>query len=204
MPKISILGTATPPPYCDCEMDEPIAHYHWAVFVDPSGPGDKSFLSSLCCFSSDPDDDFSDAAVFDLFGKKLRRRPAIQVSFTAHELPVQIIVGKPGAPQSRVWTKKAGLTNAVEKAMKPVKSQGTSQDEWVDAVIIALVNADLLERFNQDSFRRFARQQLGPAKDMGEPKDSDVVREVDYVAVRQAGKDKPEEGEFIPVQVGGR
>ena len=204
MPKISILGTATPPPYCDCEMDEPMPHYHWAVFVDPSGPIEKSFLSSLSCFSSEEDDDFSNAAVFDLFAKRLRRRPAIQVSFTAQELPVQIVVAKPGAPQSRVWSKREGLVSAAEKALKPVKGQDTSQDDWVDAVIIALIEADLLERFNQDSFRKFARQQLGPASLPGYQKERDVVKEVDYVGVRQSGKNEPDDGEFVRVQVGGR
>jgi hypothetical protein len=201
MPKISILGTATPPPYCDCIMDVPMAHYHWAVFVDPSGRIPKSLLPGLCCLADNADDDdyyYSVAGVFDLHGKRLRQRPAIQVSFTAQELPVQVIVAKPGAPQARVWGKRAGLVSAVEKALKDVKSEGVSQDEWVDEAIIKLVEAELLERFNQDDFRRFARQQLGPPiLERGD--DRDVVKEVDYVEVRRR-----REGEFGRVQVGGR
>ena len=182
-------------------MDEMKPHYHWALLVDPSGSTEKSWLSSLSCLSQNDDVDFSDAAVFDLHGKRLRRRLAIQVSFTAQELPVQIVVGKPGSPQSRIWSKGEGMNHAVEKALKPVKSQDTSQDEWVDAVIIALAEADLLERFNQDSFRSFARQQLGPPT--GAQTDPDNVKEVDYVEVRKAGKDKPD-ASFTRVPLEGR
>ena len=188
MPKISILGTATPPPYCDCILDEPKPHYHWAIFVDPTGAKEKSSLSSLFCFTQDHDDDFSDAAVFDLHGRGLRRRLAIQVSFTEKELPVQIIVAKPGSPQSKLWTKRNGLVKFVEKALKPLQSQTMSQDDWIDAVIIALIEADLLERFNQDSFRSFARHQLGPPS---ETQESDLVKEVDYVDVRKDESAKP-------------
>lgn len=112
----------------------------------------------------------------------------IQVSFTAKELPVQIIVAKPGSPQSKLWTKPDGLVNSVEKALEPLKSLNMSQDDWVDAVIIALIEADLLERFNQDSFRRYAHQQLGPPSGVQK---SDVVKEVDYVEVRKSESDKP-------------
>ncbi len=169
-------------------MDEPKPHYHWAIFVDPTGARARSSFLPLCCLSQDYDDDFSDAAVFDLYGKRLRRRLAIQVSFTAEELPVQIVVGKPGSPQSKIWSKPDGLVNSVGKALEPLKSQSMSQDDWVDAVIIALVEADLLERFNQDSFRTFARQQLGPPTEVQK---SDVVKEVDYVEARKAESDKP-------------
>jgi hypothetical protein len=86
----------------------------------------------------------------------------------------------------------------VEKALKDVKSEGVSQDEWVDEAIIKLVEAELLERFNQDDFRRFAREQLGPPI-MERGDDRDVVKEVDYVEVRRR-----REGEFGRVQVGGR
>ena len=188
MPKISILGTATPPPYCDCVMDEPKPHYHWAIFVDPTGAKKQLSWLPLFCLSQDYDDDFSDAAVFDLHGRRLRRRLAIQVSFTAKELPVQIVVAKPGSPQSKIWAKRHSLVNSVEKALEPLEGHNTSQDDWVDAVIIALIEAGLLERFNQDSFRSYARQQLGPPGDFQK---SDIVKEVDYVEARKAESDKP-------------
>lgn len=101
---------------------------------------------------------------------------------------MQIVVAKPGSPQSKIWAKRNGLVNSGEKALEPLQSQTMSQDEWIDAVIIALIEADLLERFNQDSFRSFARHQLGPPSGVQK---SDVVKEVDYVEVRKADSVKP-------------
>ena len=140
------------------------------------------------------------AAVFDLHGKRLRRRPAIQVSFTAQELPVQIIVAKPGAPEAKVWKRREGLIEAAEKALLNVKNSGRSQDEWVDEVIIAMSNAELIERFNQDDFKRFTKEQLGPPSLPGDEVDADTVKELDYVKFRTLWKDQAEHN-FVGLQV---
>lgn len=165
-----------------------VPHHHWAIFVDPSGAvPQKSALSSLfSCFSDADLVDFSDAVVFDIHGKKLRKRPAFQVSFTRNELPVQIVVAKPGAPESRTWERGTKIVNAVEGCLKTVPATGVRQDKWIDLALTSLWDSGVVERFDQENFRTWSYAQIMPSAPDSQAADSDVVKEVDYVEERKS------------------
>ena len=173
-----------------------VPHNHWAIFVDPAGGvPKKSTLSSLfSCFSDADTVDFSDAAVFDIHGKRLRRRPAFQVSFTTAELPVQIVVAKPGAPESRTWEKGTKIVSNVEASLRDVPATGVRQDQWIDLALTSLWDSGLVERSDQQNFRDFAIRQIMPSAPETHGKESDIVREVDYVEVRRGQQQSNSEG----------
>ena len=173
-----------------------VPHNHWAIFVDPAGGvPKKSTLSGLfSCFSDADIVDFSDAAVFDIHGKRLRRRPAFQVSFTTAELPVQIVVAKPGAPESKAWEKGTKIVSTVEACLRDVPATGVRQDQWLDLALTSLWDSGLVERSDQQNFRHYAMRQIMPSAPDTHGKESDIVRVVDYVEVRKGKQQQYPEG----------